>query len=652
MATSLQLQPPGPFSFENPEGWPRWKRRFKQFHSASGLASASHERQTSTLLYCLGEEAEDVLQAAGVTDADRATVDTLLKKFDAFFATRKNVIFERARFNLRAQQPGESAEQYIIALYTLVESCEYGSMKEELIRDRLVVGILDSGLSEKLQLDSTLDLEKAKKAIRLKEAVQESQRALRQAGDSKDNPVKLDAVGTTPRNAVPKKQYRNPRGAGKHCSRCGGHPHPLDKCPAREAVCYRCQKRGHYSARCFSNSNSVPKNAGVATDVVEAAEDEPEPTAYLDVGAVNTESRGNSWTTTIRINKADLTFKLDTGAEVTAISDQTHHLLGKPALRKPSKVLYGPGRNRLNVLGELTQELSYGDNQTNQVLFVVEGLSRDLLGLPAITALGLIARTDAIADSHFSAAIVERYESIFQGLGRFGEPYTIKLRPDAKPVAIYTPRRVPFPLRSQVKEELARMEALGVISQVDQPTDWCSGMVAVPKKSGSVRICVDLQRLNESVLREVHPLPRVEETLAQLAGAKVFSKLDANSGFWQIPLEEESRLLTTFLTPFGRFCFNKLPFGICSASEHFQKQMSRLLEGLEGVVCQVDDVLVHAPDQKSHDARLNAVLTRMKEKGVTLNREKCSFSQTQLKFLGHMVDEHGVSPDPDKTAAV
>ena len=196
------------------------------------------------------------------------------------------------------------------------------------------------------------------------------------------------------------------------------------------------------------------------------------------------------------------------------------------------------------------------------------------------------------------------------------------------------------------------MEALGVISQVDQPTDWCSGMVAVPKKSGSVRICVDLQRLNESVLREVHPLPRVEETLAQLAGAKVFSKLDANSGFWQIPLEEESRLLTTFLTPFGRFCFNKLPFGICSASEHFQKQMSRLLEGLEGVVCQVDDVLVHAPDQKSHDARLNAVLTRMKEKGVTLNREKCSFSQTQLKFLGHMVDEHGVSPDPDKTAAV
>ena len=90
-------------------------------------------------------------------------------------------------------------------------------------------------------------------------------------------------------------------------------------------------------------------------------------------------------------------------------------------------------------------------------------------------------------------------------------------------------------------------------------------MVAIPKKNGAVRICVDLQKLNKSVLREVHPLPRVDETLGLLAGATVFSKLDANSGFWQIPLAEESRPLTTFLTPFGRFWFNKLPFGISSA---------------------------------------------------------------------------------------
>ena len=93
------------------------------------------------------------------------------------------------------------------------------------------------------------------------------------------------------------------------------------------------------------------------------------------------------------------------------------------------------------------------------------------------------------------------------------------------------------------------MESIGVISKVDEPTPWCAGMVVVPKKAGAIRICVDLKPLNVNVLREVHPLPKVDETLAQLTGTKVFSKLDANSGFWQIPLAKKSQHLTTFITP-------------------------------------------------------------------------------------------------------
>ena len=90
-----------------------------------------------------------------------------------------------------------------------------------------------------------------------------------------------------------------------------------------------------------------------------------------------------------------------------------------------------------------------------------------------------------------------------------------------------------------------------MISKVDTPTPWCAGMVVVPKKDKTVKICVDLKPLNANVLKETHPLPKVDDTLAQLAGAKIFSKLDANSGFWQIPLAKNSRHLTTFLTPFG-----------------------------------------------------------------------------------------------------
>ena len=133
-------------------------------------------------------------------------------------------------------------------------------------------------------------------------------------------------------------------------------------------------------------------------------------------------------------------------------------------------------------------------------------------------------------------------------------------------------------------------------------------MVVVPKKSGEVHICVDLKSLNSNVLREVHPLPAVDETLAQLTGAAIYSKLNANGGFWQIPLAATSRHMTTFSTPFGRYYFNELPFGITSAAEYFQKKMSTILEGLQGVLCLIDDILIFGKDKEQHDERLLAAL--------------------------------------------
>lgn len=192
------------------------------------------------------------------------------------------------------------------------------------------------------------------------------------------------------------------------------------------------------------------------------------------------------------------------------------------------------------------------------------------------------------------------------------------------------------------------MEKIGVTSRVDKPTDWCAGMVVVPKKLGAVRICVDLKPFNNSVLREPHPIQTVDDTLAVLSGATHFSKLDANSGFWQVPLVKESRHLTMFITLFGRHQFNKLPFGISSAPELFQHWMSRILDGLEGVMCLIDDVLLFGKSQEEHDARLLAAFQRLKEANVTLNAAKCEFTKSSIKFLGHVVDRNGIRLDPEK----
>ena len=146
--------------------------------------------------------------------------------------------------------------------------------------------------------------------------------------------------------------------------------------------------------------------------------------------------------------------------------------------------------------------------------------------------------------------------------------------------------------------------------------------------------------------RETLPMGSVDESPDMLVESRIFTKLDANSGFWQIPLDDDSKLLITFINPFGRFCFNRLPFEISSAPEIFQRTMSDILEDLDGVICRMDDILIHGRNHVQHDARVRAVLLCLQRAGLTLNIQKCEFLQGRLKFLGHIVDAQGVHADP------
>ena len=248
------------------------------------------------------------------------------------------------------------------------------------------------------------------------------------------------------------------------------------------------------------------------------------------------------------------------------------------------------------------------------------------------------------------------------GFGRMsGGDYSIQLREDVVLFALSMTRCVSIPLMDVVKRGLQKMNNLQVIRRMDTPTDWCAGMVVVAKsrvvystvegeetETHKVRLCVDLPKLNESVMREKHDLPSVDQTLGRLAGAKVFTKLDANSWFWQIPLAPSSQELTTFITPFGGYCVRRLPFGITSAPEHFQKRMHRVLEDIPGVICMVEDIIIFGKSSEEHDARVRAVFRRLEDSGVTLNFEKCGFAKSSITYLGHVVSADGIRADPSK----
>ena len=147
-------------------------------------------------------------------------------------------------------------------------------------------------------------------------------------------------------------------------------------------------------------------------------------------------------------------------------------------------------------------------------------------------------------------------------------------------------------------------------------------------------------------------MPTLEDIAPKLAGAKIFSTLEASCRFWQIPLEENSCKLTTFITPIGRFCFRRLPFRITSAPEMFQRQMSTLLKDHEGVVVVMDDILVYGATTKEHNRSLNAVLKTIKDSGLKLNKAKCHFGKSEIQYFGHLISQDGLRPDPSKVKAI
>ena len=348
--------------------------------------------------------------------------------------------------------------------------------------------------------------------------------------------------------------------------------HQLKYCPARDAKCHKCSKTGHFGSMCLRK-----KNIGAVHDADGSDAD------YAFLGSIDDKKASDQWLITLQLGNTEVQFSIDTGADETVIPDHVYNELPDAnPLKEADKELIGVGsKNVLPVLGMFTADLQWKNKTSTQNIYVVEGMHKALLGKPAIDELHLISRVESVKGSIDYRA---EYPDLFHGLGKMEGPYKIALKDDAKPFTINVTRRVALPLMDKTKKELRRMEDAGLIVRVEQPTDWCAPMVVVPKKD-DVRMCVDLTKLNESVRRERHEMPSVEYTLGQLSDARIFSKLDANSGFWQVPLADESALLTTFITPFGRFCFKRLPFGISSAPEHFQRRMSAILEGIDGVLC-------------------------------------------------------------------
>jgi len=204
-----------------------------------------------------------------------------------------------------------------------------------------------------------------------------------------------------------------------------------------------------------------------------------------------------------------------------------------------------------------------------------------------------------------------------------------------------------------VKEQLEWMVKQGIISAVTMPMEWVHPLVVVPKPGGKWRLCVDLTKLNFFVKRPVHPLTTPKEAVDRVPeGSVFFATLDAKHGYWQIPLEEASQELTTFITPFGCFKFLRNPMGLASAQDEYCRRTDLAIAGLEKVSKVVDDMLVYSKTAEDHVQDVVELLERCRLNKITLNPDKFAFGRTEVKFVGYIVNSDGVCSDPAKVKAI
>lgn len=213
-------------------------------------------------------------------------------------------------------------------------------------------------------------------------------------------------------------------------------------------------------------------------------------------------------------------------------------------------------------------------------------------------------------------------------------------------------RRLPPSQYDLVKTHIKQLLDSQIVRESSSP--YSSPIVVVTKKDGSIRLCVDYRQLNAKTRKDAYPLPRIEESLDVLSGARWFSTLDLASGYNQVPVAEKDTFKTAFCTPFGLFEFNRMPFGLCNAPGTFQRLMERMFgdQRYHSVLLYLDDVIVFSSSVGQHLERLEEVFSRLKQQGLKVKLSKCNFFQKQVKYLGHVVSAEGVATDPGKLEAV
>ncbi|XP_044764622.1 uncharacterized protein K02A2.6-like isoform X2 [Coccinella septempunctata] len=646
---TLRIPPTMNFKHGNiAKNWSTWFQQFEIFILASGKSDAEESVKIATFLNLIGE------------------------------------VFERYKFLQCNQKEDQTMSQYITELKSLAASCEYQE-QENIIRDRIVMGLLDQDLREKLFQVERLTLAKTEDICRVYE---QNKKQVQEMNDKPSTSVDVvrsrrnDKISYTS-NKLSKKNYKNNYNYNKcerkKCHKCDSI-HDFGKCPAFGKLCSLCKKKNHFASCCFKkrnnhkNVNDSMKNVN-DIDIQYFSDSDDEffidnvDLLYNCENAKQIDELGNNLRKfelleDIIINGKLVYFKIDTGAECNVLPVEALETVDPVAKIMPQNViLTAYNGTKLQVKGSTELDCVIRGKIHRLKFYVVKNGGKPILGLRSILNLNLLKVIDSVSqESNFLSQgeviftskeiVLQKYSEVFGGLGCFpGKPYRFVLKDDCKP-CVFPARRIPKRLLPEFEKCLNKLEEEGVICKQIEPTDWVNNIVVTEKSDKSLRICLDPTVLNEYIKREHFQIPSPNELLADLNNKKIFSILDLKDSFYQIKLDKFSSELTTFATHLGRYRFLRLPFGINTAAEVFQRQNTLVFGDILGNKIYIDDLIISGSTEQEHDVVLKKVLDRAKKLGITFNKNKFQFKKREIKVLGFKVSEKGIEIDSDRIETI
>ncbi|XP_055632818.1 uncharacterized protein K02A2.6-like [Toxorhynchites rutilus septentrionalis] len=448
-----------------------------------------------------------------------------------------------------------------------------------------------------------------------------------------------DRPKESPRNEEERKSPATP------CWNCGAM-HFSNHCGFKSHKCADCKQIGHKEGYCSSAKRST-----------KASKYQPRrfstKTVIASVSSVECKRR-YVW---VKLNGTPVRLQLDTASDITIVSEKVWNRIGQPAGVPASQTAKSASGEQLDLQCEFVSDVEINGTTHSGRIFVsthpLNLLGIDLIDKFQLWSLPMDKFCNFVGGSNDIVSLQKAYPKLFsETLGLCSKSkIQLSLKEACKPV--FRPRRpVSYAMLPTVDKELDRLESLQIISPVDY-SEWAAPIVVVRKASSNVRICGDYSTgLNDRLQSHQYPLPLPQDVISKLSNCTVFSQIDLSDAFLQMEVEESCRQLLTINTHRILYQYNRLPPGVKAPPGAFQQLMDTMLAGLPCTAGYLDDVVVGGKDTNEHQRNLHAVLQRIEEFGFTIRPEKCSFGQQQIRYLGHILDRHGLRPDPAKIQVI